>query len=36
VPDEMEFWQGRLRRMHDRLRYIRLPNGSWRHERLAP
>ena len=36
VPDEMEFWQGRLRRMHDRLRYVRLPNGSWRHDRLAP
>jgi len=36
VPDEMEFWQGRLRRMHDRLRYVRLANGSWRHDRLAP
>ena len=36
VPDEIEFWQGRLRRMHDRLRYVRLSDGDWRIERLAP
>lgn len=32
----VEFWQGRLSRLHDRLCYIRLPEGGWRVERLAP
>jgi pyridoxamine 5'-phosphate oxidase len=36
VPDEYEFWQGRKSRLHDRLRYSRLPDGTWRRERLAP
>jgi pyridoxamine 5'-phosphate oxidase len=36
VPDEFEFWQGRASRLHDRLRYLRGANGSWRRERLAP
>lgn len=35
-PDRMEFWQGRARRLHDRLRYLRNDDGSWRIERLAP
>ena len=34
-PDEVEFWQGRRNRLHDRLRYRRGPDG-WRIERLAP
>lgn len=34
-PIEIEFWQGRPSRLHDRLRY-RLENGSWITERLAP
>jgi pyridoxamine 5'-phosphate oxidase len=34
-PDEMEFWQGRASRLHDRLRY-RLSAGEWVIERLAP
>lgn len=34
-PVEIEFWQGRPSRLHDRLRY-RLENGSWITERLAP
>ena len=34
-PREIEFWQGRESRMHDRLRYSREPAG-WRIERLAP
>ncbi len=35
IPDEVEFWQGRPSRLHDRLRYER--NGSaWRIDRLAP
>lgn len=36
IPDEFEFWQGRPSRLHDRLRYVREPNGSWRRDRLAP
>jgi pyridoxamine 5'-phosphate oxidase len=36
VPQELEFWQGRVGRMHDRLRYTREANGSWRRDRLAP
>lgn len=35
VPDHIEFWQGRLGRLHDRLRYSRHPDG-WRVERLEP
>jgi len=35
VPDEIEFWQGRENRLHDRLLYARAGSG-WRIERLAP
>jgi pyridoxamine 5'-phosphate oxidase len=34
-PNTIEFWQGRLNRMHDRLRYTRDAEG-WRPERLSP
>jgi pyridoxamine 5'-phosphate oxidase len=34
-PVEIEFWQGRASRLHDRLRY-RLSDGEWLIERLAP
>jgi len=36
VPDQIEFWQGREDRLHDRLRYAREPGGGWRIERLSP
>ena len=36
APDAFEFWQGRPSRLHDRLRYTRQPDGSWRIDRLAP
>ena len=34
-PDEIEFWQGRESRMHDRFAYSRQPDG-WVLQRLAP
>ena len=36
IPDEFEFWQGRPSRLHDRLRYVLHPGGTWRRDRLAP
>jgi len=36
TPESIEFWQGRPNRLHDRLRYTRDVDGSWRIERLAP
>jgi len=35
VPDQVEFWQGRRFRLHDRFRYARDDRG-WRIERLSP
>jgi len=34
--DELECWQGRPDRLHDRVRYRRGPTGLWMRERLAP
>lgn len=41
VPAQIEFWQGRRDRLHDRLRYRRVPEGGtegaeWVVERLSP
>lgn len=37
VPETVEFWQGRVSRLHDRLRYRRgRDDGGWVVERLAP
>jgi pyridoxamine 5'-phosphate oxidase len=38
APERIEFWQGRDRRLHDRLAYRRDPSAAsgWRVERLAP
>ncbi|MDX6686421.1 MAG: pyridoxamine 5-phosphate oxidase [Baekduia sp.] len=35
-PDEVEFWQGRPDRLHDRLVYRRTRDGAWASARLAP
>jgi pyridoxamine 5'-phosphate oxidase len=34
-PELIEFWQGRLSRLHDRLRYTR-EGESWKLQRIAP
>ncbi len=34
-PTQIEFWQGRQSRLHDRIRY-RLVGGAWLLERLSP
>lgn len=36
VPSEIEFWQGRPSRLHDRLRYRLDEQGNWIRERLSP
>jgi pyridoxamine 5'-phosphate oxidase len=35
-PERIEFWQGRLNRLHDRFCYTRQADNSWKLERLAP
>ena len=36
VPERIEFWQNREGRLHDRIFYERLADGSWTIQRLAP
>lgn len=35
-PDRIEFWKGRVGRLHDRILYELQPDGSWTIKRLAP
>lgn len=35
-PFSIEFWQGRVNRLHDRFIYRRQPDSTWLIERLAP
>ena len=35
IPEEIEFWQGRDNRLHDRIQYCR-QEGAWIRRRLAP
>ncbi|WP_131782640.1 pyridoxamine 5'-phosphate oxidase [Legionella gresilensis] len=35
IPDQIEFWQGRDKRLHDRLKYYK-KNDKWIYQRLAP
>ncbi len=36
LPETFEFWQGRESRLHDRIKYFQLADGSWRVARLSP
>lgn len=36
IPDEIEFWQGRPNRLHDRVWYSKNSNGTWKISRLSP
>ena len=35
-PIEVEFWQGRPNRLHDRIRYLLQDDCSWKIDRLSP
>jgi pyridoxamine 5'-phosphate oxidase len=35
-PEEIEFWQGRDNRLHDRIHYLKDHSGIWLKRRLAP
>lgn len=36
TPSEIEFWQGRPSRLHDRIRYYRISPHDWEFKRLSP
>jgi pyridoxamine 5'-phosphate oxidase len=36
APAEIEFWQGRANRLHDRFAYTRTTDGGWQRTRLQP
>lgn len=36
IPDEFEFWQGRVNRLHDRIVYKKQNDSSWNIVRLSP
>ena len=36
TPDRIEFWKGRVGRLHDRILYELQPDDSWTIKRLAP
>ena len=36
TPDRIEFWKGRLGRLHDRILYELQPDDTWSIKRLAP
>ena len=36
VPQQLEFWQGRRSRLHDRVLYTKEADGDWGRQRLQP
>ena len=36
IPENIEFWQGRKNRLHERLVFSRLPSGDWQTKLLFP
>lgn len=36
IPENIEFWQGRENRLHDRIHYLKDETGNWCKSRLAP
>jgi pyridoxamine 5'-phosphate oxidase len=36
IPTQIEFWQGRRSRLHDRILYTKTVEGTWERNRLAP
>ena len=36
IPQQVEFWQGRSSRMHDRILFSHDASGTWQKSRLAP
>lgn len=36
IPDYVEFWQGRPSRLHDRLAFEKMKDGTWTINRLSP
>ena len=36
APETIEFWQGRVNRLHDRFRYSKQSDGLWKIDRLSP
>lgn len=35
-PKRIEFWEGRIRRLNDRIEYVKSDDGDWLKNRLSP
>ncbi|MDP7035677.1 MAG: pyridoxamine 5'-phosphate oxidase [Planctomycetota bacterium] len=36
IPQQIEFWQGQMNRLHDRLVFTRTDSGHWNRQRVQP